>query len=123
MDVVLEIFDTFAFDYLYAAALPVQNPPYAKLISSLPATTLNATQAEITGSNGYVYSPSTVYFQLEPSKYAYLSAASRDNPYRQALTLFLITWYVPSMPITPSSDKVMVWLFHHLTFNCAGSSA
>jgi lathosterol oxidase len=92
MDIVLEVFDTFIFDYLYATALPVQYPGSRKLVASLPASTLNATLAAATGSNGFVYSPASVYLQLEPSQYAYLSAVSRDDPYRQFFTLFLITW-------------------------------
>lgn len=102
MDIVLELFDTVAFDYLYAATLPVKST--AQLVSSLPASGLNATQATQAGHNGYVYNPASVYLQMEPSKYAYLSAVTRDNPYRQGFTLFLITWYAknsPSLSLVP----------------------
>lgn len=91
MDIVLEVFDTFAFDYIYAKALPLKSA--SQFISSLPASSFNTTHAALTGGNGYVHDPASIYLQVEPSEYAYLSAAARDNPYRQALTLFLITWY------------------------------
>ncbi|KAL1959993.1 hypothetical protein VTO42DRAFT_661 [Malbranchea cinnamomea] len=89
MDIVLEVLDTFMFDYLYAKVLPLKSD---SLISSLPATGLNITQAALTGNNGWVYTPATTYLRVEPSQYAYLSALARDNPFRQALSLFLITW-------------------------------
>lgn len=82
MDVVLEIVDTFAGDFLYAALLPAKPVPY-----DFPDVPANATS-----QFQWSYKPSTAFLDLEPSKYAYMSAWPRDNIYRQAISLFLITW-------------------------------
>ena len=85
MDVVLEITDTFIGDYLYATLHPAKPAPY-----DFPSFPANATG----GPSEWTYRPSTQLFQLEPSKYAYMSAWPRDNIYRQAFSLFMVTWYV-----------------------------
>jgi hypothetical protein len=93
MDIVLEIVDTFIFDPLYAQLLPGASPP--------PSFGANATyssfKAEPTSyavpHATWQYEPSTHYFSLQPSQYAYMSALARDDWRRQASTLFLITWY------------------------------
>ncbi|KAF3769664.1 hypothetical protein M406DRAFT_343800 [Cryphonectria parasitica EP155] len=86
MDVVLEVLDTFGVDYIYATLYPAhpasynfQNPPANQSIDQQVFST-------------WVYKPSTEYFSLEPSKYAYMSAWPRDNIFRQALSLFFIVW-------------------------------
>lgn len=92
MDVILEIWDLLIGDRLYAAALP------ATLKSSPSLSTLiqdaNNTLSLFGDARSYTYEPATTYLYLEPSKYAYLSMWPRDNVYRQASSLFLITWYV-----------------------------
>ena len=85
MDIVLEVFDTFIADPLYAAVLP------AELSKD---SGVNGTTSEAFDGGGYVYEPSTKYFHLEPSECAYMSSWPRDNVYRQGLSLYLITWYV-----------------------------
>lgn len=93
MDIVLEVLDTFLFDHLYAAALPAKPAPYDLLQNGSFNATSNATSfAEL---SPWQYKPATSFFSLEPGNAAYASAWTRDNPYRQALTLFLITWLVP----------------------------
>jgi lathosterol oxidase len=91
MDVVLEIADSFIFDPLYATLLPAHT-------SSLAANaTLSSIREEPTGfafpHATWQYEPATALFSIEPSKYAYMSQWSRDDWRRQALTLYLITWY------------------------------
>ena len=97
MDVVLELFDTFLFDWVYATLLP------SSWLSSLPTmiksgggSGYNGTLPELSGLGRpqSIYKPATQYLQLKPSEYAYMSALPRDNMYRQGLTLYLITWYV-----------------------------
>jgi lathosterol oxidase len=88
MDVILEIFDTFLFDRLYAEALPA-SPPYSITVGD----GVNAANVSLGKTVGYIYTPSTSYFTLEPSKYAYMSSWPRDYVYRQGFTLYLITWY------------------------------
>lgn len=89
MDVVLEMFDTFLFDYLYAVTLP--NKPTEGVLSSEVANGYNTTET-LASASSYTYKPATSYFSIEPSKYAYMSRWPRDNVYRQAITLYLITW-------------------------------
>jgi Delta7-sterol 5-desaturase len=90
MDIVLEFFDTFFADRLYATILPVS------VLSSVDAFVAknNATLPHVlfSESHNFVYKPATKYIYLEPSRHAYMSAWSRDNICRQALSLFLITW-------------------------------
>lgn len=82
MDIVLEVTDTFLWDYMYALALPASSQPY-----NYPELS-NAT----TVHNGWEYKPSTALFSLKPSQAAYTSALPRDNIYRQAFSLFLVYW-------------------------------
>ena len=93
MDIVLEIADTFIFDPLYATLLPAQTAAFTA------NATLSSIRQEPTSyalpHATWQYEPSTKYFSLEPSKHAYMSSWARDDWRRQALTLYLITWYVP----------------------------
>lgn len=94
MDVVLEAFDTYLFDYLYAFALPSPVAHLGKAAAS------NATHSAIpempSPAQTYQWEPASQYLSFPPSDYAYMSSWARDNMYRQALTLFLITWYAPN---------------------------
>lgn len=91
MDVVLEGLDTYLFDYLYAWALPVQAP-----VS--PNATLSSIRELPTGTPyqppQWEFKPSTSYFQFTPGPAAYQSQWPRDYLWRQAFSLFLITWFV-----------------------------
>lgn len=94
MDVVLEVFDTFLFDRLYAAALPASSAAFIQ--NALPHKLANSTWSsllEVPRSTSWEYAPATQFLTIQPSKYAYMSAWPRDYVYRQALSLFLITWY------------------------------
>lgn len=87
MDIVLEIFDTFLFDRLYAVCLP----------AALGFNSQDAMKDATSTFSGMREMPTAVhsssqFFQLKPSQYAYMSAWSRDNPWRQGLSLYLITW-------------------------------
>jgi lathosterol oxidase len=88
MDIVLEVLDTYAWDYLYAALYPAK----ASHGAFEPAS--NATVP----LTSWEYTPATKYLYLEPSEAAYQSAWPRDNIYRQGISLFLITWYAHHRP-------------------------
>jgi Delta7-sterol 5-desaturase len=90
MDIVLELVDTFALDYLYATLLPAGPPPY-DLLSNAAGNTTTVPRRSL---SPWVYKPATVYFSIQPAEAAYMSVWPRDNLYRQALSLFLITWFV-----------------------------
>jgi lathosterol oxidase len=87
MDIVLELFDTFVFDSIYATVLPAK----------APAFTANATLATLDpplAHNAWEYAPSTQYISFQPGPAAYMSQWTRDDWRRQGLSLYLITWYV-----------------------------
>jgi lathosterol oxidase len=85
MDIVLEVVDTFAFDYAYAWALPAKAAPF-----DFPDhNSLNASGQVF---SSWQYKPATATFTLQPSQAAYMSSLPRDNVYRQGLSLFFITW-------------------------------
>ena len=88
MDIALEACDTYFFDYVYAALLPAQPAPYnlANVIS-------NSTQVVAKASSPWQYEPATEYFSFTPRDAAYQSQWTRDNTYRQLVSLFFITWW------------------------------
>lgn len=89
MDIVLELTDTFIADYVYAYFFPIRAAPYdyPKMSSNSTAQTLS----------DWTYTPATKFLYVEPPKAAYLSSMSRDDPIRQLVTLYFITWYVRSL--------------------------
>ncbi|KAI5300184.1 hypothetical protein KEM56_002667 [Ascosphaera pollenicola] len=118
MDVVLELFDTFACDYLYAKAFPLA-APRAPILAKL-ANGLNATDPAIASTllhNGYVYTPSTQFLSFEPTEWAYLSAFPRDNAFRQAFTLFMITWIFGVIIYFIFATLSYLFIFDHSTFH------
>ena len=85
MDIVLELIDTFIADNAYAYFFPIQLGS-----SVLPKETVaNSSIREI---SPWKWQPATKLFHVEPSQNAYMSSLTRDNPYRQLVTLYLITW-------------------------------
>jgi Delta7-sterol 5-desaturase len=89
MDVVLEIADTFIADYAYAFFLPARPAPYG-----FPEpTAANLTDQTF---SSWQYQPATKMLYLEPSQAAYMSMWSRDNLFRQFISLYMLTWYVLS---------------------------
>src|SRR5271167_1959778 len=100
MDIVLEIIDTFGFDYFYSAILPAGPVPYdlsgnGAGNQTLPRSALSTWQ----------YKPATQYFSLTPHEAAYSSSWNRDNIYRQGLSLFLITWFVLLLCRSPAGNN------------------
>jgi lathosterol oxidase len=83
MDIVLEVVDTFLADYIYAWVLPSRPIPY-----DYPHTG-NGTDRHF---SSWQHKPATKYLYLEPSRAAYQSSWPRDSIYRQAITLYFITW-------------------------------
>lgn len=83
MDIPLECFDTFIFDHIYAALLPAQQASYG----------LNGpSNASLASTSPWTYEPATKYISFQPREAAYMSQWTRDNPYRQFISLFFITW-------------------------------
>ncbi|KAI9890961.1 MAG: c-5 sterol desaturase [Vezdaea aestivalis] len=114
MDIVLEGFDTFLFDPLYALVFPARPE-----LQAFPSSSANATRlaAKVIPSTQWTYQPSTKYFSLTPGKYAYMSALPRDNIYRQALTLYLITWCFGLVVYFVCASLSYYFIFDKKTFN------
>ena len=106
MDIVLELFDTVFLDRLYATILPVSTASSSSYFQTLKHATATAIANATFSSRRevpttrmgvaewiYQYQPATQYLQLEPSEWAYMSAWPRDSIFRQAVSLFFITWY------------------------------
>jgi lathosterol oxidase len=95
MDVVLEIADAFIFDPLYAKLLPAYPAAFAgnATLSSIREEPTAYTRPHAT----WQYEPATQFFSTTPSKYAYMSQWTRDDWRRQALSLYLITWYAHAL--------------------------
>ncbi|KAK4570000.1 c-5 sterol desaturase [Recurvomyces mirabilis] len=107
MDVVLELADTFLFDRLWANLLPI-NPAVANFdpISTITAgfkssfdynatyNTASSASAALAGdaslarSSAWSFQPSSEWFSVQPSEFAWMSRWDRDNVWRQMLTLF-----------------------------------
>lgn len=85
MDIVLEIIDTFIADYAYAYLYPLES----ELYDSPHKSTTNASAHAF---SSWTWKPATKFLQIQPSKAAYMSSLTRNNPYRQLATLFFITW-------------------------------
>ena len=108
MDVVLEVFDTFLFDRVYANLLPI-HPSVSSFdpISTVAASWhsyLDSTNASsysssyaATGHGAFVpsnwqFQPASQFFSVQPTEFAYLSRWDRDNICRQAASFFFLTW-------------------------------
>lgn len=96
MDIVLEVIDAFVFDRFYASFWPALPGPGAiNSIQNMPnATTWSFRNAATAPLNNFQFKPASQYISVAPSKWAYLTSWPRDDPYRQLLSLYLITWYV-----------------------------
>lgn len=104
MDVVLEVFDTYLFDRIYANVLPI-HPSISSFdpISTLTAglklpDAFNSTWGAIASAatsevvrSGWQFQPASQSFSVQPSEYAYMSRWDRDNIFRQSISLYLIT--------------------------------
>ena len=76
--------DFFVFDYAYAAIAPAP---------AFNARDVAANASSLQALSPWTYKSSTFLFELEPSRYAYMSSLPRNNVFRQYISLFLITWY------------------------------
>ena len=119
MDIVLEVFDTFLFDRLYAAALPASSSSYVSQYIKGVATSTFSSMRESgthTPTQKYIYEPASQIISFEPSRWAYASALPRDNLYRQAFSLFLIVWLFGLVVYFICSTLSYVFVFDKTTF-------
>ncbi|KAM0428233.1 hypothetical protein ACHAPT_007134 [Fusarium lateritium] len=112
MDVVLEVVDTFIADYGYAYFHPKQPTPY-----DFPASSNSTDSSAQAAFSTWTYKPATQFITLEPPQAAYMSAWDRDNPLRQALTLYLITWIFGLAVYFIVATLSYIFIFDKRTFN------
>ncbi|KAF2715162.1 hypothetical protein K504DRAFT_478417 [Pleomassaria siparia CBS 279.74] len=110
MDIVLELFDTFAFDYVYAAVLPNNAPNFS------PNTTLSSIDAPFHSPKAWEYVPATNYFSLQPRQAAYNSQWTRDDWRRQFVSLYMITWVFGLMVYYVFASWSYFFIFDKSTF-------
>jgi len=105
MDVVLEVFDQYLGDRVWAYLLPAFPLAQSVLLPSKsdllqPNGTYSSMRQAATGvSSAYTYHPASQYMSFEPSDFAYMSQWDRNNIWRQAASLFTLTLYVSSLRI------------------------
>jgi lathosterol oxidase len=111
MDFILEVFDTFIGDHVWAAILPAKAAPY-----DFPQTAANATTVEQSFST-WTYKPASEYIYIEPYQAAYMSAWSRDNVWRQGISLYTITWLFGVLIYFVFATLSYVFVFDKRTLN------
>jgi len=84
MDIGLEFVDRYLFDKVYATLLPAKQP----------ANFFNQTGApwDAKAASPWNYKPASELLSFAPTDAAYQSSWTRDNIYRQLVTLYLVTW-------------------------------
>ncbi|KAH7042219.1 C-5 sterol desaturas-like protein [Macrophomina phaseolina] len=95
MDVVLEGFDVYIFDYIYAL---------------LPLPSMPAPQST------YQWEPASRYLSFKPSEYVWMGRWGRENIYRQFTTVFLITWIFGLVIYFIRATFSYVFIFDKTTF-------
>jgi len=89
--VVLEVVDTFLFDRIYATLLPASPAVIAANLAAKDAPTSTFSSMR-EGPTPFHFQPASQLLSFEPGPYAYMSSWPRDDAWRQAISLYLITW-------------------------------
>jgi lathosterol oxidase len=87
MDIALELVDTYVLDKVYASLLPAKIPSY-----NINNGLHNSTIYDLKASSPWQFEPASSMISFTPGEAAYMSQWNRDNIYRQAVSLFFITW-------------------------------
>ncbi|KUJ20111.1 uncharacterized protein LY89DRAFT_470878 [Mollisia scopiformis] len=111
MDIALELCDTYIFDYMYRAILPVQPAPYG-----LQDGMGNATTYDYKAASSWQFKPASSILSFTPTDAAYMSTLDRDNIYRQSFSLFLITWIAGATVYFVVSSLSYVFVFDKTVF-------
>lgn len=105
MDIVLECFDTYALDFIYASLLPAQTPVF------------NATHPNTAApAPAWKFEPASDYLSFTPGPNAYLSQWNRDDWRRQLLSLYSITWVFGLLLYFVFATFSYVFIFDKATF-------
>jgi lathosterol oxidase len=94
MDIVLEGFDTYLFDPIYASIFPVapKSAAYNAFSGNGSASIATVKDIPTPQYNNWEYRPASQFLSFKPSSWAYQSSWQRDDPWRQFISLFTITW-------------------------------
>ncbi|KAH8786366.1 hypothetical protein F5882DRAFT_123391 [Hyaloscypha sp. PMI_1271] len=111
MDILLELCDTFFFDYLYSAVLPAQPAPYL-LQNGFGNSTIEALKV----ASSWQHTPSSKYLSWTPRDAAWMSQLPRDNAYRQFFSLFLIMWLLGALLYFIVATLSYIFIFDKTTF-------
>ncbi|EPE34630.1 hypothetical protein GLAREA_10324 [Glarea lozoyensis ATCC 20868] len=111
MDIALELLDTYALDWIYSAILPAQPAPY-----NLKDGMSNMTMADMQSASPWQYKPASNIISFAPTDAAYTSQWTRDNVYRQTLSLFFITWWAGAGIYFVVSTLSYIFVFDKTTF-------
>ncbi|KAF3920396.1 hypothetical protein ABW20_dc0103119 [Dactylellina cionopaga] len=119
MDIVLSLCDTLFLDRAYATVLPL-NKVASEVFSYAANQTTNGNSSRIPPTiEGHALNSAVQLEQLIgllPGKYADLSMLSRDDPIRQFISLFLVTWVFGCLLYFVSSTLSYVFVFDKDTF-------
>ncbi|KAA8563676.1 hypothetical protein EYC84_011697 [Monilinia fructicola] len=77
---------------------------------------INGTTSSPKIASTWQYHPSNSFLQFEPTEAAYTSQWNRDNIYRQAFSLFLITWIAGAAIYFVISTLSYIFVFDKTTF-------
>ncbi|CCU82508.1 ERG3/sterol delta 5,6-desaturase [Blumeria hordei DH14] len=108
MDIALEIYDTYLFDDLYAKLLP------SKYIHRY--VTNNSTLDSLESIPQWQFRPASSLETFSPRDAALSSLWNRDNIYRQAISLFIITWISGAAVYFIFSSLSYVFVFDKTTY-------
>lgn len=111
MDIVLELCDTFLFDHIYAAILPAK--PSSLFLKD---GAINGTQFDAKAYSSWQYEASNQYLSWTPRDAAYMSEWTRDNAYRQIITLLLLTWLAGAAIYFTVASLSYIFVFDKTTF-------
>ncbi|CAF9906368.1 c-5 sterol desaturase [Imshaugia aleurites] len=111
MDIVLEVLDTFLFDRFWSTIYPASTWNHPKNAVKDATTTFSSMRELPTAIHS-----STHFFQLAPSRYAYMSEWPRDNIWRQFFSLYLITWLFGFVLYFVFASLSYFFVFDHATF-------
>ncbi|QIW98434.1 hypothetical protein AMS68_003952 [Peltaster fructicola] len=130
MDVVLEFFDTYVFDRAFATFAPIGHAysvfePISTLAAGLKQygaeneswAHAGQTIAGDVAQNGWTWTPASQFVSFPPSQYAYQSSMDRDNIWRQAISLYFLTWFSATAIYFLCATLSYVFVFDKTTFN------
>ncbi|OCK84815.1 hypothetical protein K432DRAFT_344481 [Lepidopterella palustris CBS 459.81] len=114
MDLILEGFDRYLFDRLYAVLLPAQSP-FLGLKGNATFSSTREVPVSFPGST-YQYTPASEYISFPPTEYTYMSKLHRDDWRRQALSLYIITWLFGLVVYYVCATLSYIFVFDKATF-------